>query len=207
MYVCTGPSRLNLSTNDKRQQGKSTVGEWVRREDWIDDRYVVQPWRMQGKKKRVPVGVVTCLDLSCPGYAVLCCACSVGRSAWAIWFQFGPVQIQARPSLPNDGASTGQCKARHGGCRLLFCGAGFPPMLRCRFDGTFTEPVKVVGLQVTSNPPTNNPAARRLQPGPGSLSSAADFIGDLRARKTQTGLGRHAHAWRTHHLLSLTAEF
>lgn len=78
--------------NDKSEEAKSTVGGWVRREDWIDDRYV-QPWRMQAKRKGSLFGVVGCLDLSCPGYAVLCCACSVGRSAWAIWFQFGPVQI------------------------------------------------------------------------------------------------------------------
>ena len=32
-------------------------------------------------------------------------------------------------------------------------------MLRCRFDGTFSEPGKVVGGQVSSNPPTNNPDA------------------------------------------------
>ena len=84
---------LSLVTR-KARVGGGRVGEM---EGWIDDRYV-QPWRMQGKKKRVPVGVVSCLDLSCPGYAVLlCCACSVGRSAWAIWFQFGPVQIRARP--------------------------------------------------------------------------------------------------------------
>lgn len=111
----------------------------------------------RAKKKRVLVGVVSCLDhLPCPGYAVLLL---VGRSAWAIWFQFGPVQIQARPSLPNDGDSTEHRRARHGGCRLLFCGAGFPSMLRCRFDGTFSEPVKMVAGQVTSNPPTNNPDA------------------------------------------------
>lgn len=150
----------------------------------------------RAKRKRDPVGVVRCLDLSCPGYAVLCCACSVGRSAWAIWFQFGPVQIQARPSLPNDGASTGQCKARHGGCRLLFCGAGFPSMLRCRSDGTFSEPVRVVGLQVTWSPPTNNSAATA---GPGSLSSLLGTC-KLRPRETETGSRQvHSLAARTHH--------
>lgn len=159
----------------------------------------VQLWRNPGQKKRVPVGVVSCLDLPCPGCAVLLL---VGRSAWAIWFQFGPVQIQARPSLPNDGASTEQRRARHGGCRLLFCGAGFPLMLRCRFGGTFTPPLKVLRGQVSANPPTNNPDATAV------LELELTHLNPRPARETKTDLGRHAHA-HTHHLpvLCLTAEF
>jgi hypothetical protein len=41
----------------------------------------------------------------------------------------------------------------------FFAEPGFLSMLRCRFDGTFSEPGKVVGGQVSSNPPTNNPDA------------------------------------------------
>ena len=48
----------------------------------------------QGKKKRVPVGVVSCLDLSCPGYAMLCCACSGGRPG-----QSGPSSGQSKSRL------------------------------------------------------------------------------------------------------------
>lgn len=85
-------------------------------------------WGIQGKRKRAPV--VSC-QLSRPG---LPCAVIVG-SVWAIWCSSGPVQIQLA-SLQMT-TSTEQRRARHGGCRLLFCGAGFQWMLRCRFGGTF----------------------------------------------------------------------
>lgn len=84
----------------------------------------------------------------------------VGRSAWAIWFQFGPVQIQARPSLRQ---MTGPALSSAGPDTLVvasfFAEPVFHSMLRCTFGGTFTPTVKVVHTQVTANPPTNNPDA------------------------------------------------
>lgn len=169
------------------------MGERTKR---VGDREYVQTWRNPGQKKRVPVGVVSC--------AVLLL---VGRSAWAIWFQFGPVQIQARPSLPNDGASTEQRRARHGGCRLLFCGAGFPLMLRCTFGGTFTPPVKLARGQVTPNPPTNNPDATAVLEL-GAHSPALPSKAGIAARETKTDLGRQAGTHtRPHTTCSLMAEF